>query len=83
MTTLQEFIKNKKYMFWGVWDLNKLSDEVIIEWIIKYGKWTDLKKTINFDSKKFSSDYKKIISKKRCNLNKKEINFMDKLLKNV
>jgi hypothetical protein len=83
MTSLQAFVQDKKYIFWWVWDCSKLSDEAIIEWIIKYGKWEDLIKIINSNSEKFSQDYKKIISKKRCNLNLKEINFINKILENV
>lgn len=81
--TLQSYVKDKKYIFWYVKDISKLSDEAIIEWIIKYWTREDLKKIINIKKQDFKKDCKKIISKSRCNLNKKEINFISKLIENV
>lgn len=81
--TLQSYIKDKKYIFWWVSDLEKLSDEAIVEWIIKYWTWEDLKYIIKNKNLDFKQKYKSIISKKRCNLSPKEINFIDKLLENV
>ncbi len=83
MQNLQEFIKDKKYIFWWVWELNKLSEEAITEWIIKYWTWEDLKELIEFKSINFVDNYQKLISKKRCNLSLKEKNFINKLIENV
>lgn len=80
---LKDYIKDKKYIFWYVSDLSKLSDNAIIEWIIKYWSWEDLKKVIKMKGINFKEIYTQIISKTRCNLNKKEINFINKILENV
>jgi len=81
--TLRLYIQDKKYIFWYVKDVSELSDEAIIEWVIKYWTWEDLKKIITIEKQNFKKIFKQIISKPRCNLNKKEINFISKLIQDV
>jgi len=44
--TLQKFIKNKSYLVWYVKNPTKLSDEAIVEAVINYGDFDDVKKMI-------------------------------------
>lgn len=78
--TLQTYIQDKKYIFWYVKDISQLSDTAIIEWIIKYWTWEDLKNIIHMQKQDFKKNYKEIISKPRCNLNKKQRNFISKII---
>lgn len=79
--TLQEYISDKKYLFWYVSDTSELSDEIIIEHIIRYWTWEDLKFALKTD-KNFALHFENILSKKRCDLTAKQINFISLILKN-
>ncbi|MDD2487622.1 MAG: hypothetical protein PHS92_04615 [Candidatus Gracilibacteria bacterium] len=81
--TLQTYIKDKKYIFWYIRDISELSDEAIVEGIIKYGTWEDMKMLIKDKREILDKNYKNIISKSRCNLNKREINFINNILSHV
>jgi hypothetical protein len=81
--TLQSYIQNKKYLFWYTPQLDSLSDEAIIESIIKYGTWEDLTHMIHIQKPTIKEQYQQLITKSRCNLTQKEIHFMNKLLENV
>lgn len=81
--TLQSYISDKKYICWYVSDIEKLSDDAIIEWIIKYGTWEDLKYVISTKKDIFKNYIKNLWDKKRINLSKKELNFITKLNENV
>ncbi|MDD5752966.1 MAG: hypothetical protein PHI45_02700 [Candidatus Pacebacteria bacterium] len=41
--TIQEFIKERKYLFWYIKDLESLSKESIVEHVLNYGNWKDFK----------------------------------------
>lgn len=81
--TLQSYIQDKKYLFWYVSDTTSLSDESIIEAIIKYGTWQDIKNLIKIQESTIKKQYLSIIQKPRCNLNQREIHFMNKVLEHV
>lgn len=81
--TLQSYIQDKKYLFWYVSDTTSLSDESIIEAIIKYGTWQDIKNLIKIQESTIKKQYLSIIRKPRCNLNQREMCFMNKLLEHV
>lgn len=78
---LRTFIQNRKYIFWYVSDIEHLSKDAILEWIIQYGDWNDLKEIYNLLGKKdFVDTYKNIVHKKRVNIGKVEMNFIDKFI---
>ncbi|MDD5013089.1 MAG: hypothetical protein PHD93_01665 [Candidatus Pacebacteria bacterium] len=41
--TIQEFTKERKYLFWYIKDLESLSKESIVEHVLNYGNWKDFK----------------------------------------
>ncbi|EKE28127.1 MAG: hypothetical protein ACD_3C00094G0001 [uncultured bacterium (gcode 4)] len=81
---LSEFTESRKYLFWYISDLNSLSKEAVLEWVIKNWDWSDLKQLLAILWKKdFLIAYDNIKSKKRININKIEVNFMDLFVKNA
>jgi len=73
---IKEFIEKREDLLWYVKDRKKLSDEAIVEAVLNYGDWEDVKKMIDiFGIKKTASLFKKTSSKERCNYNKKTKNF--------
>lgn len=50
--TLKQFIKNKSYLNWHVKDLDRLSNEAIVEAVLNYGDFDDVKKVIKILGKK-------------------------------
>jgi len=44
--TIHQFIKKRPYLVWYVKDLNKLSDESIVEHVLNYGDWDDVQEMI-------------------------------------
>ncbi|MBU0646833.1 hypothetical protein KKC67_02745 [Patescibacteria group bacterium] len=44
--TIHQFIKKRPYLVWYVKDLNKLSEESIVEHVLNYGDWDDVQKMI-------------------------------------
>ncbi|MEK7213508.1 MAG: hypothetical protein AAB637_00120 [Patescibacteria group bacterium] len=45
--TIQQFIKQKPYLVWYVKDLDKLSEESVVEHVLNYGNWNDVQEMIN------------------------------------
>ena len=45
--TLRKFIKARPYLFWYVRDLDKLSEEAVVESVLNYGDFDDVKKLIS------------------------------------
>ncbi len=67
------------------WDMdknsiNKLSEEALLEKLLIYGDFNQLK-NITKDRKQFSKVYYRIRDKKRCNLQPRTVNFIDLFLK--
>ncbi|MFH1233142.1 MAG: hypothetical protein V1649_00620 [Patescibacteria group bacterium] len=44
--TIHQFIKKRPYLIWYVKDLNKLSEESIVEHVLNYGDWDDAQEMI-------------------------------------
>ncbi len=66
--TLKKFIKNRSHLFWYIKDLNQVSDDFVVEQVLNYGNFNDVKLLfeileINYVAKIFN----KQIRKKRCN----------------
>jgi hypothetical protein len=43
---IHQFIKKRPYLVWYVKDLEKLSDESIVEHVLNYGNWDDVQEMI-------------------------------------
>jgi len=61
---MEDFLKNRQYLFWYIKDLNKLSENSIVETILNYGDWEDFQNLIKIlgiekIAKNFSQDIKK------------------------
>lgn len=44
--TIRQFIKKRPYLVWYVKNLDKLSEESIVEHVLNYGDWDDVQKMI-------------------------------------
>lgn len=65
-------------IFWDVdkTRLNKLSKEALLERLLNFGNWDQLK-AITRDKKNFKINYYKIRNKQRCNLRPQVVNYID------
>ncbi len=73
---INEFIEKRNDICWYVKDRKKLSEDAIVEAVLNYGDWDDVKKIIEIlGMKKTASIFEKTASKKRCNYNKKTKNY--------
>lgn len=71
-----KFIKDRPYLIWYVKNLEKLSDESIVEHTLNYGDWDDVQKLIKIMGiKKIGAIFKKQVKQKRCNYHIKSKNF--------
>ena len=46
MRDREEFISKRASLFWSVGDLSKVSDILLVETILNYGSWEDVKELI-------------------------------------
>lgn len=66
--TVNNIIKNKPYLVWYVKDLDKLSEESVLEHILNYGNWEDVQQFIKIKGKDKTAElFKKTIANKRTN----------------
>lgn len=66
--TIHEFIKKRPYLIWYVRDLDKVSERAIVEAVLNYGDFDDVKKMIDIlGIKKVASIFRKQAKQKRCN----------------
>ncbi len=66
--TIQNFIKTRPYLVWYVKDLERLSEEAIVEAVLNYGNWDDFKRMIKILSpKKTAAIFRKKVGQRRCN----------------
>jgi len=73
---IQELARKKPYIFWSTKNYDKLSEEVIIEGILEYGDFNDVKKLIEIiGEERTSKIFASQIKKKRSNYDPKTINF--------
>ena len=66
--TINDFIKKRPYLIWYTKDYDKLSPETIVEAVLNYGDWDDVKKVIEIlGIRKTASIFRKKSKQKRCN----------------
>jgi len=66
--TIHEFIKKRPYLIWHVKDLDNVSEQAIVEAVLNYGNFEDVKKMINIlGMKKTASIFREKSKQKRCN----------------
>lgn len=74
--TLNSFIKKKHYLVWYTKNYDNLSKEAVIEAVLNYGDFDDVKKIIKIlGIKKTAEIFFKQSSKKRNNYNPKIANY--------
>lgn len=76
--TIQDFIKERPYLVWGTRNYENLSEEAIVEGVLNYGDFDDVKKMFSiFGIKKAAHIFKKQISQKRNNYRPKIKNYFN------
>jgi hypothetical protein len=66
--SLINFVKTRPYLFWYIKDLDKLSNEVIIEQVLNFGDFKDVKLIFKIIGlKNVAKIFRKQIKKERCN----------------
>ncbi|MDP2693153.1 MAG: hypothetical protein Q8O88_05980 [bacterium] len=74
--TIQQFIKKRPYLVWYVQDPAKLSNEAIVEAVLNYGDFDDVKKMIKIlGIKKTAMIFNKKNRQPRNNFNPKISNY--------
>ena len=74
--TINDFIKKRPYLVWYVKDLEHLSEEAIVESVLNYGDFDDVKKMISIlGIKKTAGIFRKQLKKKRNNYRPEIINY--------
>ncbi|OGY45339.1 MAG: hypothetical protein A2729_00685 [Candidatus Buchananbacteria bacterium RIFCSPHIGHO2_01_FULL_39_14] len=74
--TIQTFIKQRPYLIWYVKDFNQLSAAAIVEAVLNYGDFSDVKKLIAIlGMKKTAAIFRKQIRVKRINYDPKIVNY--------
>jgi hypothetical protein len=66
--TINEFIKKRPYLIWYTENFAHLSEEAIVEAVLNYGDFNDVKKMISIlGIKKTAAIFRKKSKQKRCN----------------
>jgi hypothetical protein len=74
--TINEFIKKRPYLIWYTKNFNNLSKEAIVEAVLNYGDFDDIKKLISIlGMKKTAAIFKEKSEQKRCNYDPKVKNY--------
>ncbi|KKT26473.1 MAG: hypothetical protein UW11_C0011G0004 [Parcubacteria group bacterium GW2011_GWA2_43_9b] len=74
--TIHQFIKKRPYLIWYVRDLDKLSEESIVEHTLNYGDWADVCELLAIlGVKKTAAIFSRQISGKRINYDPKIMNY--------
>lgn len=70
--TLQNFVKKKPYLFWSIDPRVSLSNEAIVEAVLNYGDFSDVRKVMAIlGSKKVAAIFYRDARKKRSNYDAK------------
>ena len=70
--TAQQFIKKRPYLLWHVKDLDRVSNEAVVEAVLNYGDFDDVKKMINIlGVHRAAKIFRKQIKQKRTNYDPK------------
>ena len=68
MSTINEFIKRRPYLIWYTKDFDNLSEEAIMEAVLNYGDFDDVKKMVSIlGIKKAASIFRIQLRRKRSN----------------
>jgi hypothetical protein len=82
-TRLAELALTRKTLFWYVKDVSSLSEEAILEGVLKYGNWKDFLNILEIlGFYRFKEIFFKQISHKRVNYSPKTINLFQVYIKN-
>ena len=74
--TLNSFIKKKSYLFWSTKNYDNLSKEAVVEAVLNYGDFDDVKKMIKIlGMKKTAAIFRKKSKQRRCNYEPKVKNY--------
>lgn len=74
--TIQNFIKQRPYLIWHTKNWAGLSEAAIIEAVLNYGDWADVKKLIGIlDEKKVARIFRERSRGKRSNYSPKIANY--------
>jgi hypothetical protein len=66
--TINEFIKKRPYLIWHTKNFDNLSQEAIVEAVLNYGDFNDVKKMISIlGMRKTAAIFRKKSKQKRCN----------------
>lgn len=78
---IHQFIKKRPYLVWYVKDLGKLSEESIVEHVLNYGDWDDVREMIKIMGMQKTAEIFRRKSKKskmgRTNYDKKIIHYFN------
>lgn len=74
--TINDFIKKRPYLIWYTNDYKHLSKEVIVESVLNYGDFDDVKKMISIlGMEKTATIFRRQIRRQRVNYDPKIINY--------
>ena len=67
--TIKSFIKKRPYLVWSTKNYDNLSEEAIVEAVLNFGNFKDVKEIINILGIKLIAEiFSNKIAQKRCNL---------------
>lgn len=73
---LENFVQKRPHLFWSVGDLDSLSEESVVEAVLNYGNFKDVKKLFSIlGIQKVASIFQKQIKQKRTNYDPKISNY--------
>jgi len=73
---IKNFIKKRLYLFWHIDKAERLSQGAIVEGVLNYGDFEDVKKLISIlGIKRVASIFRKQLKQKRVNYDDKTINY--------
>lgn len=74
--TIQDFIKRRKYLVWSTQNYDGLSTEAIVEAVLNYGDFDDVKKMISIlGIRRVAGIFRKQLRHRRVNYDPKIINY--------
>ena len=74
--TIHEFIKKRPYLVWHTDDAEHLSEEAIVESVLNYGDFNDVKKLLSIlGVKRTARIFRKQLKQKRVNYEPKIIHY--------
>ena len=72
----REIVRNKPYLFWGVGDKTRLSDEAVVEAVLNFGDFDDVRKLCDILGMENVADiFNRLTGRSRLNFKKPTLNF--------